>query len=116
MNRGEVWLINLDPTVGAEIKKTRPVVVVSSDAIGILPLRVVVPLTDWKDHYSQAAWMVKINPNANNGLSKDSAADTFQIRSVSTNRFIRKMGIIEYEQLNQIVRSIMLMVESPLNN
>jgi mRNA interferase MazF len=116
MNRGEVWLINLDPTVGAEIKKTRPVVVVSSDAIGILPLRVVVPLTDWKDHYSQAAWMVKINPNANNGLSKDSAADTFQIRSVSTNRFIRKMGVIEYEQLNQIVRSIMLVVESPLNN
>lgn len=116
MNRGEVWLINLDPTVGAEIKKTRPVVVVSSDAIGILPLRVVVPLTDWKDHYSQAAWMVKINPNANNGLSKDSAADTFQIRSVSTNRFIRKMGVIEYEQLNQIVRSIVLVVEYPLSN
>ncbi len=116
MNRGEIWLINLDPTVGAEIKKTRPVVVVSSNAIGILPLRVVVPLTDWKNHYSQAAWMVKINPNANNGLSKDSAADTFQIRSVSTNRFIRKMGVIEYEQLNQIVRSIVLVVEYPLSN
>jgi len=116
MIRGDVWLINLDPTVGAEIKKTRPVVVVNSDAMGILPLRVVVPLTDWKDRYSQAAWMVKINPNANNGLSKDSAADTFQIRSISTNRFIRKMGVIEYEQLNQIVRSIMLVVEYPLNN
>jgi mRNA interferase MazF len=60
--------------------------------------------------------MVKINPHANNGLSKDSAADTFQIRSISTNRFIRKMGVIEYEQLNQIVRSIMLVVEYPLNN
>ncbi len=116
MNRGEVWLINLDPKVGAEIKKTRPVVVVSSDAIGILPLRVVVPLTDWKNHYGQATWMVKINPNVNNGLSKDSAADTFQIRSVSTNRFIRKMGVIEHEQLNQIVRSIVLVVEYPLSN
>lgn len=39
MRRGEVWLINLDPTVGAEIKKTRPAVIVNDDAIGILPLK-----------------------------------------------------------------------------
>ena len=43
MYRGEVWLINLDPTMGAEIRKTRPAVIVSSDAVGVLPLRVVVP-------------------------------------------------------------------------
>ena len=45
MRRGEVWLINLDPTVGSEIKKTRPAVIVNDDAIGILPLRVIVPIT-----------------------------------------------------------------------
>jgi hypothetical protein len=38
MGRGEVWLINLDPTVGAEIKKTRPAVIVNDNAVGILPL------------------------------------------------------------------------------
>ncbi|PKL48647.1 MAG: hypothetical protein CVV37_07920 [Nitrospira bacterium HGW-Nitrospira-1] len=38
MHRGEVWLINLDPAIGSEIKKTRPAVVVNDDAIGILPL------------------------------------------------------------------------------
>ena len=59
MLRGEVWLINLDPTLGAEIRKSRPSIIVSSDTIGILPLRVIVPLTDWKNHYQQAAWMVK---------------------------------------------------------
>ncbi|MDR3576116.1 MAG: type II toxin-antitoxin system PemK/MazF family toxin [Anaerolineaceae bacterium] len=111
MFRCEVWLINLDPTVGAEIKKARPVVIVSSDTIGILPLRLVVPLTDWKDHYYQAAWMVKISPNQNNGLIKDSAADTFQIRSVSTTRFIRKMGEITKEEIDQIVHAIGLVVE-----
>ena len=37
MRRGEVWLINLDPTIGSEIKKTRPAVIVNDDAIGILP-------------------------------------------------------------------------------
>ena len=32
IKRGEIWLVNLDPTIGAEIRKTRPVVVISSDA------------------------------------------------------------------------------------
>lgn len=41
MHRGEVWLINLDPTVGAEIRKVRPAVIVNDDAVGILPLRVI---------------------------------------------------------------------------
>jgi mRNA interferase MazF len=92
------------------------VVIVSSDAIGLLPLRVVVPLTDWKNHYQQAAWMVKISPNKNNGLDKDSAADTFQIRSVSTARFIRKMGEVSLEEMNQIVHAIGLVVETPPKN
>jgi len=35
--RGEIWLVNFDPTVGAEIKKIRPAVVISSDGVGKLP-------------------------------------------------------------------------------
>lgn len=42
--RGEIWLVNLEPTIGAEIRKTRPAVVVSSDFIGKLPLKLVVLL------------------------------------------------------------------------
>jgi mRNA interferase MazF len=60
VKRGEIYLVNFDPTVGAEIRKTRPAVIVSEDAIGILPLRVIVPLTDWKDRYAVAPWMVSI--------------------------------------------------------
>lgn len=47
IQRGEIWLVNLDPTVGAEIRKTGPVVVVNSDAVGTLPIRLVAPLTEW---------------------------------------------------------------------
>jgi mRNA interferase MazF len=46
MRRSEIWFINLDPTVGAEIKKTRPAVIVNDDAIGILPLKVIIPITE----------------------------------------------------------------------
>ncbi len=35
--RGEIWLVNLEPTIGAEIKKTRPTIIISSDVIGKLP-------------------------------------------------------------------------------
>ncbi len=83
MKRGEVWLVNLDPTVGAEIKKTRPAVIVSDDAIGILPLKVIVPVTEWKDRYSIAPWMVRLDVDAEIGIEKISAADAFQVRSIA---------------------------------
>jgi mRNA interferase MazF len=94
MKQNEVWLINLDPTVGAEIKKTSPAIIVSDNSLGKLPLRVIVPITDWKEKYEFAPWMIKITPDLLNGLTKDSSADCFQVRSVSQNRFIRKLGYI----------------------
>jgi mRNA interferase MazF len=114
MNRGEIWLINLDPTIGAEIKKSRPALILSSDAVGVLPLRIIVPFTDWKEHYTQAAWMVKVSPTAENGLSKISAADTFQIRSVSTARFVRKIGTLAQNDLDAVVEAIGLVIEYPI--
>ncbi len=92
MKQGEIWLINLDPAVGAEIKKIRPAIIVNDDTLGILPLKIIVPITDWKDRYEIAPWMVKITPTPINGLTKDSSADCFQIRSVSQDRFVRKIG------------------------
>lgn len=51
MKQGEIWLINLDPTIGAEIKKTRPAIIVNDNSLGKLPLKIIVPLTDWKGRY-----------------------------------------------------------------
>ena len=59
MRRGKIWLINLDPTIGAEIRKSRPAVIVNDDAIGILPLKVIVPITEWKEQYAAAPWLVR---------------------------------------------------------
>ena len=47
MRREEIWLVSLDPTVGSEIRKTRPAVIASSDALRKLPLPIVVPITRW---------------------------------------------------------------------
>jgi mRNA interferase MazF len=46
MKQGEVWATNLDPTVGSEIKKTRPAIIVNDDALGRLPLRIIIKSLD----------------------------------------------------------------------
>jgi mRNA interferase MazF len=107
MKRGEIWLVNLDPTVGSEIRKTRPAVIVSSDLIGILPLKVVVPLTEWKDRYANAPWMVRIDADEQNCLSKTSAADGLQVRSISHQRLVKRLGVLQNMQVAQIVQAIM---------
>ncbi|MFQ5856930.1 MAG: type II toxin-antitoxin system PemK/MazF family toxin [Anaerolineae bacterium] len=106
MRRGEVWLINLDPTIGAEIKKTRPAVIVNDDAIGILPLKVIVPITVWKDRYAVAPWMVRLEPDAENGLDKPSTADAFQVRSVAQERFVRRLGSLSDTAMQEITEAL----------
>ncbi len=110
MRKGEIWLINLDPTIGAEIRKTRPAVIISDDAIGILPLRVVVPMTDWKERYAVAPWMITILPDVLNGLSKPSAADAFQIRSVAQERFVQRIGALNSNQIEQILKAVQIVI------
>ncbi|MCH8487231.1 MAG: type II toxin-antitoxin system PemK/MazF family toxin [Candidatus Cyclonatronum sp.] len=102
MKQGEIWLINLDPTVGAEIKKTRPAIIVNNNALGKLPLKIIVPITDWKDRYETAIWMTKLKPDKENGLTKVSAADSFQVRSVSQERILKQIGTVSETIMNEI--------------
>lgn len=102
MRRGEVWRINLNPTVGAEIRKTRPAVIVNDDAVGILPLKVIVPITEWKERYAAARWMVRLEPDMGNGLDKMSVADAFQVRSLSQSRFVERLGELSETAMRQI--------------
>ncbi len=92
MKQNDIWLVNLDPTIGAEIRKTRPCVIVSNDAVGALPLKVIAPLTDFKERYRTVPWMVVVEPDAGNSLTKPSVVDLFQVRCVAKERLIRKTG------------------------
>jgi mRNA interferase MazF len=111
--RGEIWLVNFDPTIGAEIKKPRPAVVISSDAVGRLPIKLVTPITDWKDPFARNIWHVRIDPDQANGLSKPSTADALQIRSLDLQRFIRKLGAVSPAILDEIGLAICSIIEYP---
>src|SRR5689334_8735300 len=110
MDKGEIWQVNLDPTVGDEIKKTRPCVIVNDNDIGRLDLRVIVPISGWKDAFTDFPWMVMIEPDTANGLVKTSTADTFQIRSVSTTRFVKKTGQVSDQDMKNIADGLAVML------
>jgi len=112
MKQGEIWEINLSPTVGAEIKKKCPAVIINDDAIGILPLKVIVPITEWNERFQGAIWLVRIEPDNENKLVKPSAIDTFQIRSVSTKRFLRKTGSVSSNVLDAIKTAIKAVIDA----
>ena len=61
MSQGELWLVNLEPTIGDEIRKMRQGVVVNRDALGNLALRVVVPITGWQDRFSGCDWLIRLD-------------------------------------------------------
>ena len=109
--RGEVWNLDFNPTVGSEIQKIRPAVIISSDGIGRLPIKLVAPITGWQVQFSQNTWHVRIEPNRTNGLTKVSAVDTLQIRGVDVRRFICRRGRLNITLMGEITAAIAAIVE-----
>ena len=108
--RGEIWWLAFSPQVGAEIQKDRPAVVMTASGIGRLPLAIVVPITNWKPHYQHWPWFVHLAPTRMNGLEKESGADAFQVKSLSEERFRRKIGRLTPAQLDDIAAAVALSV------
>jgi len=92
VKRGEVWLTKLDPTVGREIQKTRPCLIVSPDSMNrSLTTLTVMPLTSgsWAEPFRIATRF-----DAKDGLL---LAD--QLRSIDRSRFVKRLGVIEPRSL-----------------
>ena len=111
MKVGEIFWVNLDPTIGAEIKKRRPVVVLNGGHDKHLKLAIVVPVTAWNSYWEKNPFFVSLEPDAKSGLKKKSVADCFQIRAVSHNRFAEKIGVLSNDELDQLKRSITLILD-----
>src|SRR5260370_40925033 len=90
-NRGEVWLIDFDPAIGAEISKVRPAAVLNVDSVGRLPLRLVVPLKDWKPRYAPYPWFVAIPAAPANRPAQVSGPVAVPTNAVSISRFVQPL-------------------------
>jgi len=79
-------------------------------AVGRLPLRIVVPITGWKESWATTPWLIQIKPSRRNGLTKVSAADAFQTKSLSIQRFQTRLGELSADEVEQIAAAICLCV------
>jgi mRNA interferase MazF len=96
VKRGEVWLASLDPTVGSEIQKTRPVVIVSPDELnGILRTVIVAPMTTGS---KPAPFRVAVCFRDKDGLI---AAE--QLRAVDRGRLIKHLGRVDHRTYKELL-------------
>jgi mRNA interferase MazF len=113
--KGEIWLVDFEPIIGDEIGKRRPAVVISRKNVGTLDLRIVCPITDWKPRYEDYHWFHELLPLRSNGLTKRSGADSFQCKSVSIDRFIKRIGIMDEEEVEDIIDRLIFCLRRPIS-
>ncbi len=103
-HRGEVWLVDLNPTRGHEQAGQRPALVVSEDIFndGPADLCIVIPITS---RLRPIPSQIRI-PRFEGGLEKESAALCEAVRSISKNRFARKLGVIRPDRM-RIVEDVL---------
>ncbi len=107
IRRGEVWLVALDPTVGHEIKKTRPAVVVTNDAYNLDNW--VVPVVPLTSHSTAEYDQVLITP-PEGGLSETSASLPDQLPAVDRERLVRRIGRLTPQTLSQLDHALKIIL------
>ena len=105
MMRGEVWWINFDPSIGGEIRRQRPAIIVSNDAANHYLNRVqVVPITSNVDRLYPSEAYVTFR-------GKKSKAMADQITTVSKKRLINPAGSISKTEMESIGKAIAIQLD-----
>lgn len=98
INKWSIWRANLDPVVGSEQGKSRPVLIISEDDINsLLNIVNIVPITSRKK--DRIIYPNEVLLSAGNGLDKESIALCHQIRTIDKNRLSRKYGQITSKEI-----------------
>lgn len=104
MKQGDIWQVYFDPVKGSEQAGDRPVVIISGNTLNInLNVVVVCPITTSVHNYEGNPVLV---PSQENGLLKTSEIMVFHIRSLSKDRFKRKIGVISSAELQKIKNTL----------
>ena len=109
-NQGDICLINFNPTMGDEIKKIRPAIILNGDFAVGLDLKIVAPITSWRPDFSKIWWLIYLKQSPINGLDNESAVNCYQIRCVSVERIVKKIGK-ENTELDNIVATAQNCIE-----
>ena len=108
--RGEVWLVSFDPTQGAEIRKTRPALVLQNDiANRASPITIVAAITSRSEERRLYPTEVRLAP-PEGGLTRESVVLLNQLRSVDKRRLVKPLGGLKPKTLDDVERALRISV------
>ena len=103
---GEIWLANLDPTIGSEVNKTRPVIIVSNDTNNRHNnVITIIPITSNVDKIFSFEVFI---PKGGANLPKDSKAKSDQIRTIDKVRLAKRIGVLSKKYIEEIDLALIL--------
>ena len=106
--RGEVWLVSLDPTMGHEVKKTRPAIVVTNDVYNTHNWVVIImPLTS--HHRAEYDQVLILPPEG--GLAKSSVTLPDQLRAVDCGRLVQRLGKLKPKTMLEVDHSLKVVLD-----
>lgn len=105
--RGEVYLVSFDPTLGAEIKKTRPALVLQNDVANRYSLITIVAAIS--SQFEDPLYPTEVLVGApEGGLRSDSVVVLNQIRSIDKQRLVKRLGVLKPATMKKVERSLQI--------
>lgn len=103
--RGDIYLVNFDPTIGSEIKKTRPALIIQNDVANrYSPVTIVAAITT---HQEGVLYPTEVLVNGfEGGLTKNSLILLNQIRTIDKQRLIKRLGKISAAALQRVEQAV----------
>jgi mRNA interferase MazF len=99
---GSIWLVNFDPSIGTEIRKTRPAMIVSGTLFNQRRKVTVVPITSSTPDSRLLPVIVALVPDANNGLTTDSFIVCIDPMTFDKQRLVKQLGILGIDKVRQV--------------
>ena len=99
---GSIWLVNFDPSVGAEIRKTRPAMIISGTIFNHRRKVTVLPITSSHPDDKLLPIVVPIKPDVNNGLNTDSFIICIDPMTFDKQRLVRELGLLNLKTIHQV--------------
>ena len=107
---GDIYLVNFDPTIGAEIRKTRPALVLQNDIANKSSSVTIVAAISSKFDDPLYPTEVLISAKARTGLAVDSVVLLNQIRTVDKRRLVKRLGTLSAAKMEDVDRALRISV------
>lgn len=110
--RGEIWLVNFDPTIGSEINKTRPALIIQNDIANTYsPVTIVAAITSVTLGEKTYPTEVLVT-NGTGGLTNDSLILLNQIRTIDKARLVKRLGTLSTTLMTKVSTAIEISLDT----